>query len=215
MYYRGACPHPRGITVNSVPLPRIYRGFPVVPIPMQLPILQSLHKSTCVSQHPQLTTQQLLLQPLYGPLPGTTRVSWYQKKHSPTHLSWSSSNLYQLLPSTTFHSILPVQITCLTIFCTTSLQVLFGLPLGLDHHTPYISSPNQCLLFAAHAHTIAACFAVVPRLYHLFLVSLWKIFFEQSFTARIPLLTTATAFGLRRRCQSSPQLCYLHHLCTT
>ena len=29
---------------------------------------------------------------------------------------WSSSNLYQLLPSTTIHSILPVQITCLTIF---------------------------------------------------------------------------------------------------
>ena len=25
-------------------------------------------------------------------------------------------------------------------------------------HTPYISSPNYCLLFAAHAHTIAICF---------------------------------------------------------
>jgi len=30
--------------------------------------------------------------------------------------SWSSSNLYQLLPSTTIHSILRVQITCLAIF---------------------------------------------------------------------------------------------------
>jgi len=30
--------------------------------------------------------------------------------------SWSSSSLYQLLPSITIHSILPVQITCLTIF---------------------------------------------------------------------------------------------------
>ena len=30
--------------------------------------------------------------------------------------SWSSSNLYQLLPSTTIHSILLVQITCLAIF---------------------------------------------------------------------------------------------------
>ena len=28
-------------------------------------------------------------------------------------------------------------------------------------HIPYISSPNQCLLFAAHAHTIATCFTVV------------------------------------------------------
>ena len=30
--------------------------------------------------------------------------------------SWSSSNLYQLFPSTTIHSILLVQITCLAIF---------------------------------------------------------------------------------------------------
>ena len=30
--------------------------------------------------------------------------------------SWSSSNLYQLFPSTTVHSILLVQITCLAIF---------------------------------------------------------------------------------------------------
>jgi len=30
--------------------------------------------------------------------------------------SWSSSNLYQLLPSTMIHSILPVQIECLAIF---------------------------------------------------------------------------------------------------
>ena len=28
-------------------------------------------------------------------------------------------------------------------------------------HIPYISSPNQCLLFAKHAHTIATCFTVV------------------------------------------------------
>jgi len=41
-------------------------------------------------------------------------------------------------------------------------------------HTLYISSPNHCLLFAAHAHTFAAFFAVVPRLCrlcHLILVS--------------------------------------------
>jgi len=36
-------------------------------------------------------------------------------------------------------------------------------------HIPYISSPNQCLLFATHAHTIATYFAVVSTLYHLFL----------------------------------------------
>jgi len=38
--------------------------------------------------------------------------------------SWSSSNLYQLLPSTTIHSILTVQITCLAIF----LHNLFPCP---------------------------------------------------------------------------------------
>ena len=59
-------------------------------------------------------------------------------------------------------------------FCTTSLQVLFGLPLSL---APYISYSLHfftihCLLFAAHANTIATCFAVVPRLCHLILVSL-------------------------------------------
>ena len=61
------------------------------------------------------TTQQ----PFYGPLSGTrpTRVSQYQKKHLVNHPpSWSSSSFYQLLPSTTSHSILPVQITCLAIF---------------------------------------------------------------------------------------------------
>jgi len=81
-----------------------------------------------------------------------------------SHLSWSSIILYQLPPPTINHSILPVQFTCLTLFFTTSLQVLFGLPLAWHPplHTPYISSPNHCLLFTAHAHTIAACFAVVP-----------------------------------------------------
>jgi len=39
-------------------------------------------------------------------------------------------------------------------------------------HTPYISSTNHCLLFTAHAHIIATCFAVVLRSCHLILVSL-------------------------------------------
>ena len=45
-------------------------------------------------------------------------------------------------------------------------------------HTPYISLPNHCLLFAAHAHTVAACFVVVPRLCHLILVSLTTLYLE-------------------------------------
>jgi len=38
-----------------------------------------------------------LLQPVYGPLSGTARVSRYQEKHSPTDLCRSSPNLYQLV----------------------------------------------------------------------------------------------------------------------
>jgi len=45
-------------------------------------------------------------------------------------------------------------------------------------HTPYISSPNHCLLFAAHVHTISACFAIVSRLCHLILVSLLTLYLE-------------------------------------
>ena len=53
-----------------------------------------------------------------------------------SHLSWSSIILYQLPPSTTIHSDLPVQFSCFTIFCTTSLQV-FGLTLDLAPSTSY------------------------------------------------------------------------------
>jgi len=109
------------------------------------------------------------------PLSGTTRVSWYQKKHSPTHhpdhhpVFISFFHLPRSIASSLF------KLRAWQSFCTTSLHVLFGLPLGLEPSTsyiPYISSPNQCLLFAAHAHTIATCFAVVSVLYHLFLVFL-------------------------------------------
>jgi len=64
-------------------------------------------------------------------------------------------------------------------FSTISLQIFFSLPLGLPLHTPCISSPNHYLLFGTHAHTIATCFAVVQRLYHLILVSLSTLYLEQ------------------------------------
>jgi len=71
-------------------------------------------------------------------LPGTTRVSRYQKKHfTHSHLSWSSVIPYLLPPSITIHGILPVQFTCMTVFSTISLQVFFGLLLGLAPSTSY------------------------------------------------------------------------------
>ena len=64
-------------------------------------------------------------QPFYGPLSGTTRVSQYQKKHSPTHhpehhpIFISSFHLPRSI------AFLLVQITCLAIF----LHNLFPCPL--------------------------------------------------------------------------------------
>ena len=70
--------------------------------------------------------------------------------------SWSSSNLYQLLPSTMIHSILLVQITCLAIFVhnLSVSSLVYLLVWSPAPHIPYIPLPNQCLLFVAHAHTV-------------------------------------------------------------
>jgi len=66
-----------------------------------------------------------------------------------------------------------------------SLQVFFGLPPGLVPSTSYSihSFTNHCLLFVTHAHTIATCFAVVPRLCHLILVSLSTLYLELDLVA--------------------------------
>jgi len=48
-------------------------------------------------------------------------------------------------------------------------SLVFLLVLDPELHTPYISSPNQHHLFAAHAHTNAACSATKPMLCHLYL----------------------------------------------
>ena len=47
------------------------------------------------------------------------------------------THLYQLLPSTTIHSILLVQIACLAIFLHNLSPRPFGLPLGLEPSTSY------------------------------------------------------------------------------
>ena len=47
-------------------------------------------------------------------------------------------------------------------------SLVFLLVLNPQLYTPYISSPNHHLLFTAHAHTSAACFAAIPMLCHLY-----------------------------------------------
>jgi len=64
------------------------------------------------STHTPTTITTTVLWPFVWDYPGEP-VPEETLTHPP---SWSSSSLYQLLPSITIHSILPVQITCLAIF---------------------------------------------------------------------------------------------------
>jgi len=50
-------------------------------------------------------------------------------------------------------------------------------------HSAYTASPNNCLPFAAYAHTVATCFTVVPRLCHVILVSLSTLYLERYLVA--------------------------------
>ena len=76
-------------------------------------------------------------QPFYGSLSATTRVTRYQKKHSPTHhpdhhpVFISFFHLPRSIASSLF------KLRAWLSFCTTSFHVLFGLPLGLESSTSY------------------------------------------------------------------------------
>jgi len=115
-------------------------------------------------------TQQLF----YGPLPETTWVSQYQKKHSPTHTYLDHQ---PTLPASSIYYD-PKHLICsihmLNSFSMTSLQVLFGLPLGLEPSFSYsIHFFTQSLSsFATHAHTIATCFVVICYLFLVFPITL-------------------------------------------
>jgi len=91
-------------------------------------------KRNCDVVATRMTTQQ---QSFYSPLSGTTRVSRYQKKHSPTHhpdhhpIFISFFHLLRCIASSVF------KLHALQSFCTTSLHILFGLPLGLEPSTSY------------------------------------------------------------------------------
>ena len=77
-------------------------------------------------------------QPFNGLWSGTTRVGWYQKKHSPTHThpDHQTSFIIFLHLQRSMASSLFILRTWQSSR-TTSLQVLFGLPLGLGPSTSY------------------------------------------------------------------------------
>jgi len=104
-------------------------------------------------------------QPFNGLLSGTTQVSWYQKKHSPTHTYHDHQPSFIIFP----HLLRSVPSSLFNLCAWKSLYNLCPSPLWSTScsgtlHTPHISSPNHCLLFAAH--TNATNSAIVLRLCH-------------------------------------------------
>jgi len=100
-----------------------------------------LHHSSAANASPRkqnLPTTDI--QPFYGSLdfvldnPGELVQ---EETFTYSHQSWSSIILYLHPPSTMIHGILSVQFTCLTVFFPISLQVFFGLSLGLTPATSY------------------------------------------------------------------------------
>ena len=77
-------------------------------------------------------------QPFNGLWSGTTRVGWYHKKHSPTdtHCDHRTSFIIFLHLQRSMASSLFILCACQSSR-TTSVQVLFGLPLGLGPSTAY------------------------------------------------------------------------------
>ena len=91
----------------------------------------------------------------------SSSLSAFSIYYNPWHPPYSIHVLYSLFPQS------------LSKFSLVYLLAWYPPP-----HTPYISSPNHCLLFATHAHIIGTCFAVVLRLCHLILVSLSTLYLE-------------------------------------
>ena len=111
----------------------------------------------CIHLHGNATTTTTVLRPFVWDYPGEP-VPEETFNHPP---SWSSS-LYQLLPFTTIHSILPVQITCLAIFLhnlclflvflTSPYLKLLSFTLTLHIHlTILVSTHWSAISFLQHA----------------------------------------------------------------
>ena len=110
-----------------------------------IPLL--MYVASCV-----LLLTTILLRPFVRDYPGEP-VPEETFTHPP---SWSSSSLYQLLPSTTIHSILLVQVICLAIF----LHNLSPRPLLL---ASLLLSAVQLDLADKKPHRLAGCTAILTE----------------------------------------------------
>jgi len=111
-------------------------------------------------------------QPFNSFLSGTTRVGRYQKKHSPTHTcpDYQTSFIIFLQLQRSMASSL-FSLRAWQSSQTTSLQVLFGLPLGLGPSTSYSmhSSPNHLhQMFILHSTIYACCCMMTPGTFWIF-----------------------------------------------
>jgi len=152
--------------------------YGILPVTVNYTNFQS-HTPACDINHEQIYTQ-----PFYGsldyvqdnpcePVPEETFT------HS--HLSWSSIIPYRLPPSITIHGILSVQFTCLTVFFHNLCPSFIWSNSWLDtlHFILHTFLHPIIVLFSRHMPiTIATCFAVVPRLYHLTVVSLSTLYLK-------------------------------------
>jgi len=130
--------------------------------------------------HRTETQQQQQQQPFYGLLSGTTRVSQYQKKHSPTR-TYSDHQSSFIIYYDPQHP--PCSIYMLDSLFAQSLlksSLVYLLAWYPPLHTPYTSSPNHCLLFITHAHTkpMQPVFLSSTEICHLILVSLSTLYLE-------------------------------------
>ena len=117
-------------------------------------------------------------QPFNGHLSGTTRVGRYQRNIHPL-----TPILVNVLPLSPFsicngprHPLYSAYVLDSPLKQPLSRSSLvFPLVLNPELHTPCISSPNHHHLFAAHAHTNAACSAAISMLCHLHVITHLRI----------------------------------------
>jgi len=120
-------------------------------------------------------------QSFYGPLSGTTWVSHYQKKHSPTHhpdhhpVFISFFHLLGSIASSRLNYVLG-NLFAQPLFTTS------GVPLGLEPSTSYsihfFTQSVSSFCNTCPYHCIATCFAVVSRLYYVLLIFLSTPYLE-------------------------------------
>ena len=133
----------------------------VIAMPMVVVVWVGIQMHLLVKISTTTTTTTILR--LSGPCPGQLRWAGTRRYIHPLTAITVINHPYLLSLSFMIHGILLVQFTCLAVFlhyiCS---SLLWSTTWPGTHH--FISSPNHCLLFTAHAHTIATCFAVVLKL---------------------------------------------------